>query len=290
MLRNNIFEILKTQYNVIQEMNKLVNLFSLPIIYYYQSSLYYATTTHKITIEELFNMEILPKWKQRGAYLNCQEIKIAIKFPKIFNNNTPTDTIINCLEYYDNILYLLITKFDIQHHIKYKYDTKCLHYIIENIRLIISNLNYERNINHAEEQVILIPKNPEAIAVAEITGNKDIAFAIIKYNHATLKGNLEGKKQLLLSIANEYEPLLTNPIDGFSDYFKKATFLLNNIHIRHNNKTGKDKKQVIIDMPDTELEKWYDELYQLILFCVLIKDNIKRKDKIDELIRTMNKK
>ena len=132
-----------------------------------------------------------------------------------------------------------------------------------------------------------MPKNPAATAVAEITDKEHIAFAILKYNHNSLRGDLEGKRQLLLSIANEYEPLLKKPIDGFTDYFKKATFLLNNLNLRHNNKSGKDKKQFVVDMPNKELEKWYDELYQLLLFCVLIKDNVKRKKEIEDLVKKL---
>ena len=156
------------------------------------------------------------------------------------------------------------------------------------MRAILEHLHYDTNVNEQEECIMLIPKNPAATAVAEMTENKDISFAILKYNHASLKGDLEGKRQLLLSIANEYEPLLKNPIDGFTDYFKKATFLLNNLNLRHNNKSGKDKKQFVVDMPNKELEKWYDELYQLLLFCVLIKDNVKRKKEIDDLVKKIN--
>ncbi|MBR1980703.1 hypothetical protein [Candidatus Proelusimicrobium excrementi] len=288
MPRKNIFEILKNNFDIPREMNKLVGLFSLQIIFYTETSMYYQSDTHRITIEMLCDTVILPKWKQRGNYLSHEEIKRVIPFPENFTSQTSLDTIVSCLEYYCNLLYLLLKKFDLTHQNKYKYDAKMIKIIYENINNLLDHLHYEKKINEEEETVILIPKNPAATAVAEITENKDIAFAILKYNHASLKGDLEGKKQLLLSIANEYEPLLKSPIDGFTDYFKKATFLLNNLNLRHNNKSGQDKKQLVVDMPNKELEKWYDELYQLLLFCVLIKDNVKRKKEIDDLVKKIN--
>ena len=125
--------------------------------------------------------------------------------------------------------------------------------------------------------------------MAEIS-SKDVAFAILKYHHASLEGQIEEKRKLLLSIANEYEPLLNKPIAGFKEYFDKATNMLNNMNIRHNNKSGKNKKELISQMGNDELESWYDELYQLLLFCVLIKDNKERKDKVDDLLKRINVK
>lgn len=66
--------------------------------------------------------------------------------------------------------------------------------------------------------------------------------------------------------------------------------MLNNMNIRHNNKSGNNKKELVAQMDDEELENWYDELYQLLLFCILIKDNKDRKGRIDELLKRINSK
>ena len=50
----------------------------------------------------------------------------------------------------------------------------------------------------------------------------------------------------------------------------------------------RNNKNQIIDMPENDLEHWYDELYQLLLFCVLIKDNVKRKQEITDMLKTLN--
>lgn len=281
MARKNIFELLSEKYNIVKEMNKIAELFlSIEI-----------TTTNPLnfqsgicSIEQLFEWNCFPKWKQRGPYLSCAEMKADLNIPNSFSNNMD---IIRGLEYYINVLRMVEEKLNFSHNMQFSYPP-AYPMLLKNIDILLEHLNYEEQVFAQDEKVILVPKNPAATAVAEITDKEHIAFAILKYNHNSLRGNLEGKRQLLLSIANEYEPLLKNPIDGFTDYFKKATFLLNNLNLRHNNKSGKDKKQFVVDMPNKELEKWYDELYQLLLFCVLIKDNVKRKKEIEDLVKKIN--
>lgn len=280
MARKNIFELLSEKYNIVKEMNKIAELFlSIEI-----------TATNPLnfqsgicSIEQLFEWNCFPKWKQRGPYLSCAEMKADLNIPNSFSNNMD---IIRGLEYYINVLRMVDEKLNFSHNMQFSCPP-AYPMLLKNIDILLEHLNYEKKVFAQDEKVILVPKNPAATAVAEITDKEHIAFAILKYNHNSLRGDLEGKRQLLLSIANEYEPLLKNPIDGFTDYFKKATFLLNNLNLRHNNKSGKDKKQFVVDMPNKELEKWYDELYQLLLFCVLIKDNVKRKKEIEDLVKKL---
>ena len=42
-----------------------------------------------------------------------------------------------------------------------------------NIDILLDRLNYEKIIFENEQKVILVPKNPAATAVAEVTENKD---------------------------------------------------------------------------------------------------------------------
>ncbi len=62
-------------------------------------------------------------------------------------------------------------------------------------------------------------------------------------------------------------------------------FMLNNLNVRHNNVNEKDKKYkaYTAHMNDEELEKWYDELYQMILLAILELEQIYRNRLVDEL-------
>lgn len=281
MTRKNIFEILEEKYDIEEETRKISNLFK-NIKFMKTNSLNFQSELY--TIEKLVD-DVFSHWKQRGSCLNCAEMKEKLHLTQTFND---LDNIINTLEYYSNILYIVEHKIDILANFPLR---GCSEYkmLLENIDILIDHLHYEKLIFDEEDKVILVPKDPAATAVAEIA-SKDVAFAILKYHHASLKGQIEEKRKLLRSIANEYEPLLNKPIDGFKEYFDKATNMLNNMNIRHNNKSGKNKKELVAQMSDEELESWYDELYQLLLFCVLIKDNKDRKDKVDELLKRINTK
>ena len=184
-------------------------------------------------------------------------------------SETTPENIILCLEYYVNILNIFVTKW-LPASAGYEFNNN-LPLLQNNIDLLLEHMNFMKHTIKEEEKILLLPKDPAAIAVAE-TAPKDIAFAILKYNHSSLKGQLEEKRRLLQSIANEYEELFKKPIEGFSNYFKTARGLLNNLNIRHNN-MGKD---LIKNISNQDLERCYDELYQLMLFCILIRDNKQR--------------
>lgn len=68
--------------------------------------------------------------------------------------------------------------------------------------------------------------------------------------------------------------------------------MLNNLHLRHNNKVYGDKnyRKVVADMDDSTLEHWYDELYQMILLAFLQLDQVDRNAKILELKQTISSK
>lgn len=284
-MRKNIFEILESKYDIEKEFNVINGLFSKPSIVAYAN----YDQGQLVPIELAINSTCFYSWKQRCGCVCLNDMREKLEIDK--RNYSNRDDMIICLEYFCNIIHLANTKlYYNSFHIQNSYQKTQQFIILEdNIDLLLSHLNYEKHIFEVEEKVIIIPKNPAATAVAEIS-SEDTAMAILMYHHASLKGQLEEKRKLLQSIANEYEDLLKNPIDGFTEYFKTARGMLNNLNIRHNNINGANKKDEISKMSNKQLENWYDELYQLLLFCVLIKDNKVRKDKMAEFLKGLKEK
>lgn len=279
MVRKNIFELLEAKYEIKDEMNKIYNFFIKKFIRYQDESGY-----NFYSPESFFEEYILRIWKQRYSCIDICEIYQKLNLPTFFNDQTAVEDVINALEFYCNVIYLISTKFDLNNGLfEISDDMRILN---ENIQILLDQMHYQKKVFAKEEKLILVPKNPAATSVAEIS-DEETAMAILMYNHHTLKGDLEAKRKILYSIAKEYEPLLSKPIDGFKEYFVKATNMLNNLDIRHNNKEGKHKNNLVINLENDELEKWYDELYQLLLFCVLIKDNIERKNNIEEFLKQL---
>lgn len=286
MVRKSFIQILEEKYDINCEFKRITALFTSGLILR-EFGYYTRVRTETYTLEEMVS-KVFYQWRGRGTCISYQDLRKELGIDEIVNKkNRSTDELLLCLEYYLNIDRLFMNKIlpDLAKHI-YKLD-------IQNYTMMQTNFN--KLLDHLHQQIIpgdndiflIIPKDPAATAVAEISSSKDVAHAILKYHHASLKGQLDEKRRLLLSIANEYEPLLKKPIDGFTDYFIKTRNMLNNLNIRHNNTA---KNEFLTQMSDEELEGWYDELYQLLLFCVLIKDNKDRKDKVDELLKRINAK
>ena len=146
---------------------------------------------------------------------------------------------------------------------------------------ILGRYNYKAYTFTDKEQVLVLEDKPEVTAAAEIT-DPDLSYEIIKYNHYTLKGDLELKKKILLSLASDIEPKrkkLNNIDKQLSD---NIFYLLNNLNLRHNNrsKNSKNYKEYVAKMRKNQLEKTYDELYQMILLAILLLDNVSRTKKI----------
>lgn len=158
----------------------------------------------------------------------------------------------------------------------------------ENIDTLLEHINYEKIKDKENKCIYLILKSPQSIAASEQTKNINVANAILKYNHYSLKGNIPEKRNLLISIANEYDTFLHSSLGGYNKEFTKACNLINSLNIRHNNIDGRNKNKIVANMHKRELEIWYDELYQLILFCILAKKNADRMKKFDtELIHSI---
>lgn len=277
MTRQNIFEILKSKYNVEKEIAKIINLCNSDC---FKGNYQYST------VEGVFDHFLLTEWLQRGAYLSCKEMLKDIKEYIVEFNIPDNEAYLLKLEYYANILQLIDINLNFIYSKTPIRATNAFWLAIKNLDYLLEKLNYEKLIIPEEEKVLLVPKKPEAAAVAEIS-SEDTALAILMYNHGSLKGDVTEKRKLLYQISLEYETLLKNPIEGYNDFFNKTNQLLNNLHIRHDNKTENGNKNLVIDISDKELENWYDELYQLLLFCVLIHDNIKRKNKVTDFLKNL---
>ena len=135
--------------------------------------------------------------------------------------------------------------------------------------------------------VIYAEKSPAAISVAESEQiPKEISYKMISYNHHSMRGNLQEKKNTILKLAELLEAKRTELAKVDSRFCSDIFYLFNNLNIRHNNVdpsiNGKFK-QAVADMPPEELEHWYDETYQMFLLAFLRLEQADRKIEFDKL-------
>lgn len=146
--------------------------------------------------------------------------------------------------------------------------------ILGNINYILELTNHELR-KDSDGNTIIVEKNKAATLAAQLVDDEVVAFELIEYNHFALKGDLEGKKKLLFSIAAHIEPILKSHVlqqNGYKQLESDAGFLFNNFHIRHNNKVGAKAQDYIMTIQDADLEEWYDKAYEVALSVIIIND------------------
>lgn len=155
---------------------------------------------------------------------------------------------------------------------------------------MLNQYNHTAVYYEKEERVLVIEDKKEVTAVAEIV-NDELSFDVIKYNHRTLRGELELKKAILINLGAELEPKRKELKTLNPKLEDNIFFMLNNLNIRHNNRSKKDKskyKEYVAKMSKVRLEKWYDELYQMILLAFLLLDNVDRTENVKDLRDKIN--
>lgn len=271
MERKNIFDILREKINIKYQLDKIEDLLGERCFWGYAS------------LEDLVNEYCFHDWKWRGRCISCEDMRecLGITYQDISNYSEDQDVVLNYLEYIVNLIWLCNTK--VLGEETESYDVE-YQYLQENVEGLIEDLGYEAKVLNEEERVLLIEKNPAAIAAAEIA-TSEVSYKIIEYNHFRLKGDIETKRNILLALADKFEPVRGELKKVAPTLESNVGYLLNKMNIRHNNKEGKNASEYMINISDKELEEWYDETYQMLLLSMLELDNIERNKKVAELKR-----
>ena len=156
---------------------------------------------------------------------------------------------------------------------------------------LIEKHNYTAKFFDNNTMVKIVPNKPEVEAVVE-TLPENVGVDTIMYNHSSVKGNLSEKERILVELGRELEAQRDDLKNEDKDLEDDIFCLLNNLDIRHNNTSEEYKKQfrlVVANMSDEEKEKWYDDLYEMMVIGFLLVKNIDRRERVKELRGKMKK-
>ena len=157
--------------------------------------------------------------------------------------------------------------------------------IFTNISSFLEKLNYEF-IEIDGERKIIVEKNHAVTQAVEIVNDNATAIALIEYNHYALKGYLDEKRKILTALGSYIEPILKSRSlqnAGYKQLESDVGFMLNNFHVRHNNKEGAKAQDYITGLDKKQLEEWYDRIYNAILSVIIINDHIPVQNNIADL-------
>jgi len=159
------------------------------------------------------------------------------------------------------------------------------------INQIIEKVGYMQTTE--DNLTIFVEKSPAAIAIAESELiPEDLSYKLISYHHYRMKGNLEEKKAVLFQLASILEAKRSGLKKSDKTLETDLFYAFNNLNIRHNNvnlELKKNYRAYVAQMSKDELEKWYDETYQMCLLAFLQIEHLDRKVEFDKLKKEIEK-
>ena len=278
-MRKNIFDIVSESIDMPGEVQRIIEMAKNEKTLVTDSYPYY-------TLFDFVDEHCFRDWTYRGHCINVDDYLNAINLDDLETSAmVNTDALLTLIELVYNFWNLAYHKFsEPQKGYELHWCGNFFHLkdVMDDILDQYNQMAYMNN----EQTFVLVIENKQAVtATAEILPSS-LSFDVIKYNHKTLQGEVELKKNILISLGTELEPKRKELQIINKQLSEDIFFMLNNINIRHNNRSKKDiskYKEFVAKITKARLEKWYDELYQMILLVFLLLDNANRTEQIKEL-------
>jgi hypothetical protein len=282
MSRKNIFEMIADIFDISVELKRIYQLVEQRETIHLQYQTY--------TLLDYIKYRGFLKWRNRGRCVDLADFLTLLNYDALWSN-APTNVqdLFTLIEIIYNFWYIA----DQNEHASNRFGNDCEDFLLLK-RIMddcLAHYNYKAEYFQNLEQAIVIEDKPEATAVAEIVDN-ETGYKVLRYNHYILKGDLQAKKDILLTLGANLEPKRKQLQAIDKDLEDGIFYILNNLHLRHNNKCEGDKnyKQAVADMDAETLETWYDELYQMILLAYLQLDQVDRNAKVKALKQAVSPK
>lgn len=213
----------------------------------------------------------------RGTCLSLEE------FDKTHDINfckQPSDFDVDYLVNFCEYIFNFISRLDDRHFFVY-FDRSAY---INHILRVIEAIGYMQS--QEDGVAIFVPKNSVAVEVSKSDQiPQNLSYKVISYNHHSIKGDLESKRQILLSFADLIEPNRKKLEKINSQLASHLFYAFNNCNIRHNNiaPEGTKYKKPVADLSGEQLEQIYDDVYQMCLIAFMSIDYEKNKTRLEQL-------
>lgn len=264
MARKNIFKLVEESYDIQSEVKKIKKLFS--------NENYFDLQYRYYPLKKLVEEYLFSDWKYRGTCISIEEFLIRAKADIPLTGKAREEQIVNFLEVMENFVKLYFDNSDIlfhEHSIKY----------YEPLETVFCNLinTLEKHMGlttrEYKDRVIIYPQNAPLEKVVDLIEDEDIQWELIRYVREDLS-LAEKRKTLAYLATNLYiEQDSTEQNVHITELIGKATNILNNLHIRHNNKTGKWENAALKDLDEADAISLCDMVYNEMLTIVLLREH-----------------
>lgn len=277
MARKNIFQLVEESYSIqdeIRKINKLLN-----------TQKYFVETYIDYTLPELLEKYLFDDWKYRDTCISIEEYFRRANACVLSLGTVSEKQIINNLEVIENFLKLFFDHGDelyAKHTVQYYPDLVSVFCDLIDImekRMGLCKREYK-------DKVILYPKNAPLEKVIDLCDDEDVQWELIRYVREEL--SLAEKRKSLAYLATNLgiEEDDKEKDEHIKTLVKKAGNVLNNLHIRHNNKTGKWENQALKELDETDAVALCDMVYNEMLTIILLREHTE----YDEAYADFNKR
>ncbi len=264
----------KNFYEMLSSMNFDVHKESIILNNLFRDEKKFYDGRHLNTLMEYIDKYFFRQMSFRGTYVNIRDVLYDLG---ILGSSANLDNLFLFCEFLVAIL---------------SYNSLFTPNAIEQSKIILGNIDViMEKTNHnlqkiGDNQFIVVKKNVAAIETAEIITDNHISTEILRYNHFAIKGDIEEKRQILNNIGQYLEPILKSrklQKAGYKEIESNMGFLLNNLHIRHNNKEGAKAQDYTMKLSNSELEDWYNKIYDLSLIVIMLNEHLPVQEEIQSL-------
>ena len=103
------------------------------------------------------------------------------------------------------------------------------------IAQIIEKIGYVQT--NQDGLIIYVERSPAAISVAESDlVPKELSYKVISYNHHTMRGNIQEKKNTILQLADLLEAKRSELESIDKSFSSDLFYIFNKLNLRHNNR------------------------------------------------------
>ncbi len=237
------------------------------------------------SLETYADRRFFSEWKAREDCADTDEMRSGYNIDGILRSADPSEgEVLTYCQYVLNIAELCRRSYNKEEAPGYDFDIRNYTELLSRIRSILKRLHYEVKYVPEKEFIYIVPRDPAAEAVTDDPGDPMTAV-ITEYRSTAAMGDLDRKKELLSRMGEVIEGYSDNLSDANAVLFSRIQFMLNNINIRKDNRSGEERVERVADMSSHELEEWYDTTYQMLLLRIMEHNNKERLQSVDQLAR-----
>ena len=272
MARKNTFQLVEESYDIPSEIRKINDLF--------YTKQYFLTPQGNRSFDKFLDRYLFSEWKYRDTCLDVDEYIQRAKavIPDNEYITLTEEQVINNLEVMENFIKLFFDNADALYEddgIEWYTDLETVFAYL--IRTMEKRMGL--TVREYKDRIVLYPKNAPLEKVIDLCDDEDVQWELIRYVREDLTLN-DKRKSLAYLATNLYiEKDDSETDEHIKQLIRKAENILNNLHIRHNNKTGKWENKVLEGLDEKDAISLCDMVYNEMLTIVLLREH-KEYDKV----------